>query len=162
MTPVTTFAGRTVALFGLGGSGLVTALALQAGGAEVVACDDNSASLEAARRKGIRTGDLRAADWSRFAALVLSPGVPLTHPEPHWSAQLAMKAGIEIIGDIELFCRERSRTAPGATFVAITGTNGKSTTTALVAHLLREAGRDVQMGGNIGTAILSLAPPGRR
>jgi UDP-N-acetylmuramoylalanine--D-glutamate ligase len=159
MTPVTTFAGRTVALFGLGGSGLVTALALQAGGAEVVACDDNSASLEAARRKGIGTGDLRAADWSRFAALVLSPGVPLTHPEPHWSAQLAMKAGIEIIGDIELFCRERSRTAPGATFVAITGTNGKSTTTALVAHLLREAGRDVQMGGNIGTAILSLAPP---
>jgi UDP-N-acetylmuramoylalanine--D-glutamate ligase len=72
---------------------------------------------------------------------------------------LAKAAGIEIIGDIELFCRERNRTAPGAPFVAITGTNGKSTTTALVAHVLRHAGWDVQMGGNIGTAILSLAPP---
>ncbi|HYI88593.1 MAG TPA: UDP-N-acetylmuramoyl-L-alanine--D-glutamate ligase [Beijerinckiaceae bacterium] len=159
MTPVTTFAGQTVALFGLGGSGLVTALALQAGGAEVVACDDNAASMEAARGKGIGTGDLREADWSRFAALVLSPGVPLTHPEPHWSARLASAAGVPIIGDIELFCRERDRLAAEAPFVAITGTNGKSTTTALVAHILREAGRDVQMGGNIGTAILSLEPP---
>ena len=90
---------------------------------------------------------------------MLSPGVPLTHPEPHWSASLASAAGVEIIGDIELFCRERDRLAPEAPFVAITGTNGKSTTTALVAHILREAGRDVQMGGNIGTAILSLEPP---
>ena len=64
-----------------------------------------------------------------------------------------------MIGDIELFCRERRRHVPDAPFVAITGTNGKSTTTALVAHLMREAGHDVQMGGNIGTAILSLEPP---
>ncbi len=159
MTPATTFAGKTVALFGLGGSGLATALALQAGGANVVACDDSPASMTAARNKGIGTGDLKATDWSRFAALVLSPGVPLTHPEPHWSAALAKRAGVEIIGDIELFCRQRDRIAPAAPFVAITGTNGKSTTTALVAHILREAGRDVQMGGNIGTAILSLEPP---
>ena len=85
--------------------------------------------------------------------------MPLTHPEPHWSAKLAQAAGVEIIGDIELFCRERAKIAPNAPFVAITGTNGKSTTTALIAHILREAGRDVQMGGNIGTAILSLEPP---
>src|SRR3954465_11225514 len=159
MTPVTTFADKTVALFGLGGSGLATALALQAGGAGVVACDDDPAGMANAAGKGIETGDLRTADWSRFSALILSPGVPLTHPEPHWSARLPKTAGVEIIGDIELFCRERAKIAPDAPFVAITGTNGKSTTTALVAHILREAGRDVQMGGNIGTAILTLEPP---
>jgi len=159
MTPVTTFSGRTVALFGLGGSGLVTALALKAGGCHVVACDDNPAKMAEAAAKGIETADLRDADWPRFSALILSPGVPLTHPEPHWSAKLAKQAGVEIIGDIELFCRERAKIAPDAPFIAITGTNGKSTTTALVSHILREAGHDVQMGGNIGTAILSLEPP---
>ena len=71
----------------------------------------------------------------------------------------AREAGVEVIGDIELFCRERRRHAPDAPFVAITGTNGKSTTTALIAHLMRVAGYDTQMGGNIGTAILSLEPP---
>ncbi|HEX2552780.1 MAG TPA: UDP-N-acetylmuramoyl-L-alanine--D-glutamate ligase [Microvirga sp.] len=159
MTPVTSFAGKRVALFGLGGSGLVTALALKAGGAEVLACDDNPAKMQEAGAKGIATGDLRAADWSGFDALLLSPGVPLTHPEPHWSAKLAGEAGVEVIGDIELFCRERAAVAPGAPLIAITGTNGKSTTTALMAHVLRETGHDVQMGGNIGTAILSLEPP---
>lgn len=159
MTPVTTFSGKTVALFGLGGSGLVTALALKEGGAHVIACDDNPAKMTEAAGKGIETGDLRGLDWSQVSALILSPGVPLTHPEPHWSATLAKQAGVEIIGDIELFCRERAKIAPNAPFVAITGTNGKSTTTALIAHILREAGRDVQMGGNIGTAILSLEPP---
>jgi UDP-N-acetylmuramoylalanine--D-glutamate ligase len=159
MTPVTSFAGKTVALFGLGGSGLATALALKEGGAHVIACDDNPAKMAEADAKGIETGDLRNADWSRFSSFILSPGVPLTHPEPHWSAKLAHAAGVEIIGDIELFCRERAKIASSAPFVAITGTNGKSTTTALVAHILREAGCDVQMGGNIGTAILSLEPP---
>jgi UDP-N-acetylmuramoylalanine--D-glutamate ligase len=124
-----------------------------------VACDDNAAKMAEARAKGVETADLRGEDWSQFAALVLSPGVPLTHPEPHWSARMARAAGIEIIGDIELFCRERAKIAPKAPFVAVTGTNGKSTTTALIAHILRKAGRDVQMGGNIGTAILSLEPP---
>jgi UDP-N-acetylmuramoylalanine--D-glutamate ligase len=161
MTPVTTFAGQTLALFGLGGSGLVTALALKEGGAHVVACDDNPAKMAEAQAKGIETGDLRQLDWSKVSALVLSPGVPLTHPEPHWSAKLAKEAGVEIIGDIELFCRERIKIAPNAPFIAITGTNGKSTTTALIAHILREAGLDMQMGGNIGTAILSLEPPAK-
>ncbi|HEX8417418.1 MAG TPA: UDP-N-acetylmuramoyl-L-alanine--D-glutamate ligase [Methylobacterium sp.] len=159
MTPVTTFAGRTVALFGLGGSGLATALALQAGGARVMACDDSPESMARAHDRGVVTGDLREADWSDFSALVLSPGVPLTHPVPHWTVERAKAAGTEIVGDIELFCRERRKTAPGAPFVAITGTNGKSTTTALIAHVLAHAGWDVQMGGNIGTAILSLKPP---
>jgi UDP-N-acetylmuramoylalanine--D-glutamate ligase len=159
MTPVTTFSGRRVALFGLGGSGLATARALIAGGAEVVAWDDGAEGVARAGAEGIPTSDLRAADWSGLSALVLAPGVPLTHPEPHWSVRLAQEAGVEIIGDIELFCRERRAVAPDAPFVAITGTNGKSTTTALIAHVLAQAGRDVQMGGNIGTAILSLAPP---
>ena len=159
MIPITVLEGKTIALFGLGGSGLATAHALKAGGAAVIAWDDNGDSRARARDSGIGTQDLREADWSGLAALVLSPGVPLTHPEPHWTVRLARDAGVEIVGDIELFCRERRAIAPGAPFVAITGTNGKSTTTALIAHVLAQAGRDVQVGGNIGTAILSLAPP---
>jgi len=158
--PVTTFAGKKVAVFGLGGSGLVSASALFAGGADVIASDDDAQSVAKANAAGIPTADLRDADWSRIAALVLAPGVALTHPAPHWVVRLAQKAAVEVIGDIELFCRERRRLAPDAPFVAITGTNGKSTTTALVAHLAASAGLDAQLGGNIGTAILSLEPPG--
>jgi UDP-N-acetylmuramoylalanine--D-glutamate ligase len=157
--PVTTFAGKKVALFGLGGSGLVSASALLAGGADVIAFDDDAQSVMKAAAAGIPTADLREIDWSRIAALVLAPGVPLTHPVPHWSVQLATKAAVEVIGDIELFCRERRHLAPDAPFVAITGTNGKSTTTALIAHLVASVGIDAQLGGNIGTAILSLDPP---
>jgi UDP-N-acetylmuramoylalanine--D-glutamate ligase len=159
MIPVTSFAGKTVAVFGLGGSGLASCHALKAGGAEVIASDDNADNLAKVARAGFITADLRKVSWENFAALVLAPGVPLTHPAPHWSVLAARQVGVEVIGDIELFCRERRRHAPDAPFVAITGTNGKSTTTALVAHLMREAGHDVQMGGNIGTAILSLEPP---
>jgi UDP-N-acetylmuramoylalanine--D-glutamate ligase len=159
MIPVTTFAGKTVAVFGLGGSGLMSARALHVGGAEVIACDDDPKKMAEAMQTGIATADLRHSDWSKIAALVLTPGVPLTHPTPHWSVGLARAAAVEVIGDIELFCRERRRHMPNAPFVAITGTNGKSTTTALTAHLLRSAGHDAQLGGNIGTAILSLEPP---
>ncbi len=159
MTPITTFAERSVAVFGLGLSGLASCRALAAGGAAVVAADDGAAGREAAAKAGFQVEDLSAADWSRFAALVLAPGVPLTHPEPHWVVRKATAAGVEIIGDVELYARERAKVAPEAPFVAITGTNGKSTTTALTAHILRSAGRDVQMGGNIGTAVLALQPP---
>jgi UDP-N-acetylmuramoylalanine--D-glutamate ligase len=159
MIPITTFAGKKVALFGLGASGLASASALLAGGADVVAFDDTGGSIEKAHAAGIPTEDLRRIDWSKIAALVLAPGVPLTHPAPHWTVGLARNAAVEVIGDIELFCRERRRIAPHAPFIAITGTNGKSTTTALVAHLLKSANYDVQLGGNIGTAILSLEPP---
>ena len=159
MIPVTSFAERKVAVFGLGGSGLASASALFAGGADVIGWDDDADRVAHAAQAGIPTADLREADWSRIAALVLAPGVPLTHPAPHWTVALARAAAVEVIGDIELFCRERRRLAPDSIFVAITGTNGKSTTTALTAHLLASAGFAVELGGNIGTAILSLAPP---
>src|SRR5215470_5488706 len=159
MIPVTSFAGKTVAVFGLGGSGLASCHALKAGGAEVIAADDNADNVAKAAQAGFITADLRNVSWSNFAALILTPGAPLTHPAPHWSVLLAREAGVEVIGDIELFCRERHRHAPDAPFVAITGTNDKSTTTALIAHLMKVAGYDTQMGGNIGTAILSLEPP---
>src|SRR6187455_3286810 len=157
--PVTSFAGRTVAVFGLGGSGLASCHALKAGGAEVIAGDDSADNVAKAAQAGFTTADLRTVSWANFSALILTPGAPLTHPAPHWSVLMAQQAGVEVIGDIELFCRERRRHAPDAPFVAITGTNGKSTTTALIAHLTKVAGYDTQMGGNIGTAILSLEPP---
>jgi len=159
MIPVTSFAGKKVAVFGLGASGLASARALATGGADVVGFDDNAASVAEAVQAGIATADLRQADWSRISALVLAPGVPLTHPAPHWSVVLAHQAGVAVIGDIELYCRERQRVAPHSPFVAITGTNGKSTTTALIHHLLVSAGRSADLGGNIGTAVLTLAPP---
>jgi UDP-N-acetylmuramoylalanine--D-glutamate ligase len=158
MIPVTSFAGKTVAVFGLGGSGLASAQALVAGGAEVIAFDDSAASLGKAAAAGIKTADLHSLDWSKVAALLLAPGVPLTHPQPHWSVQLANKLNVEVIGDVELYCRERRKRAPHSPFVAITGTNGKSTTTALTAHLLKAAGRSAELGGNIGTAVLTLRP----
>jgi UDP-N-acetylmuramoylalanine--D-glutamate ligase len=159
LIPVTSFAGKTVAVFGLGGSGLASCHALKAGGAEVIAGDDSTENVAKAAQAGFITADLRTVSWANFSALILTPGAPLTHPAPHWSVLMARQAGCEVIGDIELFCRERRRHAPDAPFVAITGTNGKSTTTALIAHLMKVAGYDTQMGGNIGTAILSLEPP---
>ena len=113
MIPVTTFAGKKVAVFGLGGSGLASASALLAGGADVVAFDDDAASVAKANAAGIPTADLRQVDWAKIAALVLAPGVPLTHPQPHWTVELARKAGVEVIGDIELFCRERRASGAG-------------------------------------------------
>ncbi|ARM89185.1 UDP-N-acetylmuramoylalanine--D-glutamate ligase [Rhizobium sp. CIAT894] len=159
MIPVTTLRDRKVALFGLGGSGFATARALIAGGADVTAWDDNPDSVAKAAAEGIRTEDLHTIDWSQQALFVLSPGVPLTHPKPHWTVDLARAAGVDIVGDVELFVRERRAHAPDCPFIAITGTNGKSTTTALIAHILKSAGYDTQLGGNIGTAVLTLDPP---
>jgi UDP-N-acetylmuramoylalanine--D-glutamate ligase len=159
MTPVTVFCGKTVAVFGLGSSGLAACAALAAGGAKVIAFDDQQKGIAEAAAKGIATGDLRAVDWKNIAALVLAPGVPLTHPEPHWSVKLARANKVEIIGDIELFCRERRANALRSPLTAITGTNGKSTTTALIGHLIAAAGREAAVGGNLGMAILSLPLP---
>jgi UDP-N-acetylmuramoylalanine--D-glutamate ligase len=159
MIPISTFAGRKVAVFGLRASGLASASALLAGGADVVGFDDEAEKVAEAAAAGIPTADFRHIDWSRIAALVLAPGVPLTHPAPHWVVGLARNAAVEVIGDIELYCRERRMTAPDSPFIAITGTNGKSTTAALTAHLFKVAGYDTELGGNIGTAILSLQPP---
>ncbi len=159
MTPVETLRDQKVAVFGLGGSGLSTLYALTEGGAEVAAWDDSEAARARASADGFLVVDLAEADWSAFKALVLAPGVPLTHPEPHWTVKRANAAGVPIIGDIELFAKERAERAPHAPFVAVTGTNGKSTTTALIAHVLKEAGRDVALGGNIGVPVLDLPPP---
>ena len=135
MIPVTTFPGRDVAVFGLGLSGIAAAHALATGGARVLAWDDTQASRDKAAAQGVPLHDLSGADWSGIAALVLAPGIPLTHPEPHWSVKQAHAAGVEVIGDTELFFRERAKEDSGAKVVVITGTNGKSTTTALTAHL---------------------------
>jgi UDP-N-acetylmuramoylalanine--D-glutamate ligase len=158
MIPVTIFAGRDVAILGLGLSGLASARALKAGGANPILWDDKESAREDAAAQGFTLSDLRTADWSRFAALVLAPGIPLTHPEPHWSVARARAARIEVIGDIELFFRERARARAPGKVVVITGTNGKSTTTALTAHLLSSAGQRVALGGNIGKAVLDLDP----
>ncbi len=158
MIPVRGFVGKTVAVFGLGRTGLTAARALQAGGAKVVLWDENEASREAAAAEGFTLVDLANADWYSLSALMLSPGVPLTHPKPHWVVEKARDAGVEIFGDIELFARTVAA-APAhkrPKIVAITGTNGKSTTTALIAHVLAQAGRDIRVGGNIGYGVLGL------
>ncbi|MGI8839972.1 MAG: UDP-N-acetylmuramoyl-L-alanine--D-glutamate ligase [Caulobacteraceae bacterium] len=158
MIPVPGFEGRQVTVFGLGRSGLTAARSLLAGGARVAAWDDDPAARAVAAAEGLTLVDLAAADWSAFAALVLSPGVPLTHPTPHWTVEKARAAAVEIVGDIELFARAVAL-APDhkrPRIVAITGTNGKSTTAALLGHALTEAGRDARVGGNIGWGVLGL------
>ena len=156
MIPVTTFAGRRVAVFGLARSGLASVRALIAGGAEVLAWDDGEKSRVRAEAEGFALTNLTSADWSGLAALVLAPGVPLTHPEPHWTVERAKAAGIPVIGDTELFYLEHRHRQAKSKIVAITGTNGKSTTTALTAHVLKEAGLRAALGGNIGEAVLGL------
>ena len=158
MIPVRGFEGKTVAVFGLARTGLASARALVAGGAKVALWDDKAAGRDAAIAEGFEVTDLTTADWSEFAALMLSPGVPLTHPAPHWTVDRAKTEGVEILGDIELFARTVNA-APEhrrPKVVAITGTNGKSTTTALIGHILAETGRAVRIGGNIGQGVLSL------
>ncbi len=117
-----------------------------------------SSGREAAKKAGLPLCDLHGADWSAIHALVLAPGVPLTHPEPHWTVKLAREHGVEAIGDTEIFVRERHRSGRAARLIAITGTNGKSTTTALTHHILAAAGLDAVLGGNIGKAVLDLPP----
>ena len=158
MIPVRGFEGKRLAVFGLGRSGMTAARALKAGGAEPILWDEAPPARQAAAQEGFDLEDPRDADWSGYDALVLSPGVPLTHPEPHWVVEMARAAGVEIVGDIELFARTVNA-APDykrPKVVAITGTNGKSTTTALLGHMLTAAGRDARIGGNIGYGVLGL------
>lgn len=161
MIPVPGFEGRRIAVFGLGRSGLTAARALKAGGALPVLWDDSVSSRMQAEAEGFAVEDLTTADWSGFAALVLSPGAPLTHPKPHWTVERAKAAGIEVIGDIELFARalEALPVDRRPRVVAITGTNGKSTTTALIGWVLKQAGLAVHVGGNIGIGVLALPAP---
>jgi UDP-N-acetylmuramoylalanine--D-glutamate ligase len=145
-------AGRTLAVLGLGKSGLVAAKALKASGATVWAWDDSAAQRTQLAGEGIQPVDLGTADWARIDALVLSPGIPHSFPKPHPIAAKAKAANKPIIGDVELLLRAQ----PHARLLAITGTNGKSTTTALSGHILGAAGRQVAVGGNIGTPALAL------
>jgi UDP-N-acetylmuramoylalanine--D-glutamate ligase len=161
MIPVPGFEGRRIAVFGLGRSGITAARALKAGGAVPVLWDDSVSSRMQAEAEGFDVADLTVADWSGFAALVLSPGAPLTHPEPHWTVGKAKAAGVEVIGDIELFARAIAALPESdrPRVVAITGTNGKSTTTALIGWVLKQAGMTVHVGGNIGIGVLALPAP---
>ena len=145
MIEVFPFAGQPVAVFGLARSGISAAKALAAGGAEVWAWDDSEDQRSRAAAAGVALVDLYACDWSALSSLVLSPGVPLTHPRPHAVVTLAKAAGCEIIGDIELL----ARTMINARYIGVTGTNGKSTTTALIGHILSVSGQEAEVGGNL-------------
>ncbi|MBI1233751.1 MAG: UDP-N-acetylmuramoyl-L-alanine--D-glutamate ligase [Alphaproteobacteria bacterium] len=161
MIPVREFEGRSVAVFGLGRTGIAAAKALAAGGANVLAWDDNAETRENAKKAGLELEDLGRRDWGDVAALVLSPGVPLTHPAPHRMVEFARTVGAEVIGDMELFARTINALPESERpqIVGITGTNGKSTTTALIGHILKKAGRETHVGGNIGEAVLGLPAP---
>ena len=158
MITVRGFSGKRVAIFGLARTGLTAARALIAGGAEVALWDEKPEARDAAMKLGLPVVDLQTAEWLEFDALMLSPGVPLTHPKPHWTVQRAKEAGVEILGDVELFARTVNACSEGRRpkVIAITGTNGKSTTTALIGHIIKSAGKDAQVGGNIGLGVLGL------
>ncbi|HYD99031.1 MAG TPA: UDP-N-acetylmuramoyl-L-alanine--D-glutamate ligase [Alphaproteobacteria bacterium] len=141
--------GRTVAVLGLGKSGLTTARALAAGGAAVLAWDDGAAARAAAG--DVALTDLAARGLAGVDLLVMSPGIPHTHPKPHPVAQAAKDAGIPLISDIELLVRA----LPGRQTIGITGTNGKSTTTTLIGHICALDGRPLAVGGNLGTPVLT-------
>ncbi len=158
MITVRGFSGKRVAVFGLARTGLAAARALIAGGAEVALWDEKAEARDAAMALGLPVVDLQAADWTAFDALMLSPGVPLTHPKPHWTVERAKADGVEILGDVELFARtvNAASLSRRPKVAAITGTNGKSTTTALLGHIVKGAGKDAQVGGNIGLGVLGL------
>jgi UDP-N-acetylmuramoylalanine--D-glutamate ligase len=156
------FANKTVAVFGLARTGLGAVRSLVAGGTTVIAWDDSSTARDLGGQEGAEIMPWREWPWEKITALVLSPGVPLTHPRPHGVVEHANSAKVPVIGDVELFAREirPNSDLPGKSpVIAITGTNGKSTTTALVGHILTQCGFDAQIGGNIGKSVLELAPP---
>ena len=145
--------GDAVAVLGLGRSGTVAAEALGRSGARVWAWDDDENARARAGQVGIPLVDLGGCDWRLPRVLVLSPGVPHDHPRPHPIVELARAAACEIVCDVELLGRAQAQ----ASFVGVTGTNGKSTTTALIAHILSAAGHVLAVGGNLGTPALELA-----
>ena len=148
------FSGLPVAVLGLGRSGLAAAKALQKSGAEVWAWDDSEDRRVAAAAEGIPLVDLMQCNWQELTSLVISPGIPHLHPEPHPVAALARQHNCEIIGDIELLARAMRN----ASYIGVTGTNGKSTTTALIGHVLESASRATQVGGNLGPPALLFEP----
>src|SRR5690606_21770290 len=162
MIPVQGVEGQTVVVLGFGRSGRATALALQAGGATVRVWDDGADTRAAAEAEGWTVADpTRPGALDDVAALVTSPGIAHLYPQPHPAILAAYRAGVPVDNDIGLFFRsfatrawEEFDTTPRV--IAVTGSNGKSTTTALIHHVLDAVGRPTQMGGNIGTGVLSL------
>ena len=150
------------AVFGLGRSGMATVRALLAGGNQIVAWDDNEEARKLAVEAGASLRDL-TQDFGAPSRLVVSPGVPLTHPEPHEVIRSAQKAGCAILGDLDLFAMglDAAHARDHAVIIGITGTNGKSTTTALISHMLSASGLWVESGGNIGVPVLDLPLPTR-
>lgn len=164
MIPLAAYAGRTVGVLGLGRSGLAAARALRAGGALPLVWDDAADVRRAAAAEGFETAELaREREARRLACLVVSPGIPHLYPAPHPAVAAAQAAGVPLDNDVGLFFRALLAAGPGegpaAKVVAVTGSNGKSTTTALIHHVLKSAGRPTQMGGNIGRGVLDLDPP---
>ena len=157
MLPVPGYAGQRVGVLGLARSGFAVAVALKAGGAIPVLCDDKPAAMQTAAAQGFETADLAAGDWPELAKLVVSPGVPHLYPQAHPVIQRAWGEGVPVDNDIGLFFEAIA--GRGVHVVAITGTNGKSTTTALTGHVLRQAGIATQVGGNIGRAVFDLDLP---
>jgi UDP-N-acetylmuramoylalanine--D-glutamate ligase len=166
MIPVVGYAGARVGVLGLGRSGLAVARALAAGGAVPVVWDDGAEARARAEAEGFVPEDIgRDKVLAGLAALVVSPGIPHLYPAPHRAIARALELGVPVDNDIGLFFRSLGQadwaafdTAPRV--VAVTGSNGKSTTTALIHHILTEAGRPAQMGGNIGRGVFDLDPPG--
>jgi UDP-N-acetylmuramoylalanine--D-glutamate ligase len=159
MITVTEYKGQSVGVFGLGKAGKATVSSLIAGGAQIWASDDSEASIEKLRARlgnKIQLKPVGDWPWKNLKALVLSPGVPLTHPEPHAVVKLAREFKCPVIGDLELLYRA----CPEARYIGITGTNGKSTTTTLIGHILKTAGIKTEIGGNLGTPALALKPLG--
>jgi len=152
---VETLEGKPVAVFGLARSGLASVRALVKAGAAVSAWDDKEEARLQAQEVGAQLVDLTQMDLSGHACLVLAPGVPLYYPTPHPVVRAARAAGIEILSDIEIL----NRCAHGRRVIGVSGTNGKSTTCALIAHILTACGQKMVLGGNIGQAALDLKMP---
>ncbi len=166
MIPVQGFEGHQVAVLGLGRSGLSAARALREGGATAVCWDDNPKAREAAEAEGFEIRELtRDGAFDSIACLIVSPGIPHLYPTPNPVIAKAWAAGVPVDNDIGLFFRSLATgewdefdTAPRV--IAVTGSNGKSTTSALIHHVLEEAGRTSQLAGNIGRGVLDIDPPG--
>lgn len=148
------YCGKRVGVFGLARSGIAVVQSLMSSGADVWAWDDDPIKCKSV---GDAAENLYEADFMDLDYLVIAPGVPFTHPVPHELVLKARKAGVPIIGDMDIFENAR-REFQNHHVVAVTGTNGKSTTSALIAYIIAQSGRPVALGGNIGTGVLALEP----
>jgi len=153
MIKLTSFSNKPIGVLGLGRSGLSAARALKAGGSDVWAWDDTRDNRLNAEKEGIKLTDLYKSDFSKLDKLILSPGIPDQYPKPHILAARARDAGCEIICDIDILARENT----AARFIGVSGTNGKSTTTALIGHIFNHANYKAEIGGNLGVPALELS-----